>query len=223
MHIQNELFALQDKGYRDFHARLMPTVDKALIIGVRTPALRRLAKTVPPEDKAAFLGSLPHIYYEENNLHALFVSGIRDFDAALSETERFLPYIDNWATCDMFLPKVFQKNAAALLPHIRRWLDAQEEYTVRFGIGLLMRLFLDEAFSPEYPALVAGIRREEYYIRMMAAWYFATALAKQYSAVLPFLEENRLPAWTHNKAIQKAVESYRIPDAVKTYLKTLRR
>ena len=223
MHIQNELFALQDTGYRDFHARLMPTVDISRIIGIRTPALRRFSKTVPPDNAAAFMRELPHTYYEENNLHALFISGIRDFNAALAETERFLPYIDNLATCDMFFPKVFQKNAVALLPHIQRWVEAREEYTVRFAIGLLMRLFLDEKFSPEYPALVADIRREEYYIHMMVAWYFATALSKQYDAILPFLQKNALPIRTHNKAIQKAVESYRIPDDVKAYLKTLRR
>lgn len=223
MDIQKELFALQDTGYRDFHARLMPTVDKATIIGVRTPALRKFAKGVPAADRACFLASLPHAYYEENNLHGLFISAIRDFDSALAETERFLPYIDNWATCDMFFPKVFAQNNTALLPHIRRWLADDAEYTVRFGIGLLMRLFLDAAFSPEYPALVAAVRREEYYIRMMVSWYFATALAKQYNAVLPYLTENRLDTWVHNKTIQKAVESYRISNETKAYLKTLRR
>ncbi len=223
MDIQKELFALQDTGYRDFHARLMPTVDKKKIIGVRTPALRNFAKRVPAAERAAFLAALPHDYYEENNLHGLFVSAIRDFDSALAETERFLPYIDNWATCDMFFPKVFAQNAASLLPHIRRWLAAEAEYTVRFAIGLLMRLFLEDAFSPVYADMVASVSREEYYIRMMVSWYFATALAKQYDAILPYLTENRLDTWVHNKTIQKAIESYRIPDESKAYLKMLKR
>ncbi len=223
MHIQKELFALQDTAYRDFHARLMPNIDKEKIIGVRTPALRKLAASVPPETCAAFLADLPHTYYEENNVHACLISAIRTFDEALSETERFLPYIDNWATCDMFFPKVFQKNPETLLPHIRRWLACNAEYTVRFGIGCLMRLFLGEAFRPEYPAMVAEIRKDAYYIRMMIAWYFATALAKQYDAVLPYLTEHRLDSWVHNKTIQKAVESYRIPAETKLYLRTLRR
>ncbi len=224
MNIQKELFALQDLKYRDFHATLMPTVSKDVIIGVRTPALRKLAKSLKGTPAAEeFLRTLPHAYYEENNLHAFLVAEIREYDRALSETERFLPYIDNWATCDMFFPKVFLKNADTLLPKIRDWLASEKEYTVRYAIGLLMRLFLDEAFSMEYPAMVAAVRREDYYIKMMVAWYFATALAKQYEVVLPFLTENRLDTWTHNKTIQKSVESLRIPKETKTYLKTLKR
>ncbi len=224
MNIQKKLFALQDLSYRDFHAALMPSVSKERIIGVRVPALRRLSKELAKTKEAsAFIKSLPHTYYEEDNLHAFLVEQIGDFQEALFETERFLPFIDNWATCDMFFPKVFQKRKAALLPKIRAWICADEEYVVRYGIGLLMRLFLDEDFSPVYPLMVASVKREAYYIKMMAAWYFATALSKQYEAVLPFLKEGWLETWVHNKAIQKAVESRRISPEIKAYLKTLKR
>lgn len=222
MNIQKELFALQDLGYREFHARLMPSIDKNKIIGVRTPALRKLATSIPPAECAEFFQKLPHTFYEENNIHACLVSAIRDFDTVIHETNRFLPYIDNWATCDMFFPKVFQKNPELLLPHVHRWIASKDVYAVRFGIGCLMRLFLDDNFRPEYPQMVAAIRRDEYYIRMMVAWYFATALAKQYDAVLPYLTENRLEKWVHNKTIQKAVESYRISPDKKTFLRSLR-
>lgn len=222
--LRARLFALRDEGYRDFHARLMPTVDKARVLGVRVPALRALAREVrgTPE-AAAFLRELPHEYYEENNLHAYLVAAERDFDRALAEAERFLPYIDNWATCDGFSPKVFARHRAALLPHIERWLSSGDPYTVRFGVKLLMEHFLDEDFSPAYLERVAAVRSEEYYVNMMCAWYFATALAKQYEQTLPYLAEARLPVWVHNKAIQKAVESRRISIAQKDFLRTLRR
>lgn len=221
--IQQRLFALQDTGYRDFHAALMPTVDKALVIGVRSPALRALARELKgTEQAAAFMAELPHQYYEENNLHAALIGHIRDFDACMAALEHFLPYVDNWATCDMMNPKALAKDKAALLERIRLWLQSGHTYTVRFGMGMLMRHFLEEDFREEYLALVASVQSEEYYIRMMQAWYFATALAKQYEAAVQYLEQRKLGVWVHNKTIQKARESYRISDEQKEYLKSLK-
>ena len=221
--IQQRLFALQDAGYRDFHAALMPTVDKALVIGVRMPALRALAKELKGTELAAdFMAALPHKYYEENNLHAALIGHIRDFDACMAAVERFLPYVDNWATCDMMNPRALAKDKAALLEHIRLWLQSGHTYTVRFGMEMLMNHFLEEDFREEYPALVASVRSEEYYVRMMQAWYFATALAKQYEAAVTYLEQRRLGAWVHNKTIQKARESFRVSQEQKEYLKSLK-
>lgn len=221
--IQQRLFALQDAGYRDFHAALMPTVDKALVIGVRMPALRALAKELKGTEPAAdFMAQLPHKYYEENNLHAALIGHIRDFDACMTAVERFLPYVDNWATCDMMNPRALAKDKAALLERIRLWLQSGHTYTVRFGMGMLMNHFLEEDFREEYPALVASVRSEEYYVRMMQAWYFATALAKQYEAAVTYLEQRRLGAWVHNKTIQKARESFRVSQEQKEYLKSLK-
>lgn len=222
--IQQELFALQDTGYRDFHARLIPTVPKDRIIGVRTPALRKLAKSFAKTPEAeSFLLDLPHTYYEENNLHAFVLETRRDYNQLIDELNRFLPYVDNWATCDMMSPKLFKKHLPELHQQILIWLKAEEVYTVRFAIGMLMQHYLDDAFLPEYPALVAAVQSEEYYINMMIAWYFATALAKQYDTVLPYLLEHRLSPWVHNKTIQKATESNRIPKETKQYLRTLKR
>ena len=221
--IQQRLFALQDAGYRDFHAALMPTVDKALVIGVRMPALRALAKELKGTEPAAdFMAQLPHKYYEENNLHAALIGHIRDFDACMAAVERFLPYVDNWATCDMMNPRALAKDKAALLERIRLWLQSGHTYTVRFGMGMLMNHFLEEDVREEYPALVASVRSEEYYVRMMQAWYFATALAKQYEAAVTYLEQRRLGAWVHNKTIQKARESFRVSQEQKEYLKSLK-
>lgn len=221
--IQQRLFALQDAGYRDFHAALMPTVDKALVIGVRMPALRALAKELKGTEPAAdFMAQLPHKYYEENNLHAALIGHIRDFDACIAAVERFLPYVDNWATCDMMNPRALTKDKAALLERIRLWLQSSHTYTVRFGMEMLMNHFLEEDFREEYPALVASVRSEEYYVRMMQAWYFATALAKQYEAAVTYLEQRRLGAWVHNKTIQKARESFRVSQEQKEYLKSLK-
>ena len=221
--IQQRLFALQDACYRDFHAALMPTVDKALVIGVRMPALRALAKELKGTEPAAdFMAQLPHKYYEENNLHAALIGHIRDFDACMAAVERFLPYVDNWATCDMMNPRALAKDKAALLERIRLWLQSGHTYTVRFGMGMLMNHFLEEDFREEYPALVASVRSEEYYVRMMQAWYFATALAKQYEAAVTYLEQRRLGAWVHNKTIQKARESFRVSQEQKEYLKSLK-
>jgi len=222
--LQKELFQLQDEGYRDFHASLMPTVPKKTIIGIRVPVLRSFAKQFfKTEQKNQFLKELPHTYYEENNLHAFLIEQIKDFEEALSETENFLPYIDNWATCDMFFPKVFLKNSERLLPKIRCWITSEHPYTVRYAIGLLMRMFLEEEFLPEYPEMVLRVESEEYYVKMMIAWYFATALAKQYQDIISYFTKPRLDVWTHNKAIQKAIESNRIPEETKKYLKTLKR
>ncbi len=221
--IQQRLFALQDAGYRDFHAALMPTVDKALVIGVRMPALRALAKELKGTEPAAdFMAQLPHKYYEENNLHAALIGHIRDFDACMAAVERFLPYVDNWATCDMMNPRALTKDKAALLERIRLWLQSGHTYTVRFGMEMLMNHFLEEDFREEYPALVASVQSEEYYVRMMQAWYFATALAKQYEVAVTYLEQRRLGAWVHNKTIQKARESFRVSQEQKEYLKSLK-
>ena len=221
--IRAELFRLQDEQYCAFQSALMPTVPKEKVIGVRVPALRKLAKRLAGTPRAeAFLQELPHFYYEENNLHAFLVEAIRDYSEALRATEKFLPYIDNWATCDCFCPKVFAKHKKELLVPIRRWLDSGDAYTVRYGMEMLMRYYLDDAFRPEYLEWVADVRSTEYYINMMRAWYFATALAKQPDAALPWLTEKRLDLWTHNKAIQKAVESRRIPPGMKQLLRGLR-
>lgn len=221
--IQEKLFALQDEGYRDFHAALIPTVDKALVIGVRAPALRALAKELKGTEQAAdFMAQLPHEYYEENNLHAALIGQMKEFDACLTAVETFLPYVDNWATCDMMSPKALAKDKPALLERIRVWLQSGHTYTVRFAMGMLMSHFLEEEFREEYLELVASVRSEEYYIRMMQAWYFATALAKQYEAAVKLLEQRRLEAWVHNKTIQKARESYRISEEQKIYLKSLK-
>lgn len=217
------LYALADPEYRDFSAKLTPTVDKECFIGVRTPVLRALAKELLAQGAAeAFLAGLPHRYFEENQLHAFLLSLLRDWERCIAATEDFLPYIDNWATCDQLSPRVFRKHKPELLTHIRAWLASDKTYTVRFGIKMLMEHFLDADFDPRCPAAVAALRSEEYYVKMMQAWYFATALAKQYDAALPYLERRALDAWTHNKAIQKASESFRILPEQKTYLKTLR-
>ena len=221
--MREELFQLQDPAYRDFQSKLIPTVPPEAFIGVRTPELRRIAKElIKRGDAAGFLAELPHKYFDENQLHAFILSEIKDFSACLAETERFLPFIDNWATCDQLSPKVFKRHKSELLPAFRRWLASGHSYTARFGIGMLMEHFLDADFDPAYPELVAAIRSEEYYVRMMVAWYFATALSKQYDAVIPYLEQRRLDPWTHNKTIQKAVESYRITPEQKAYLRTLK-
>ena len=221
--IRAQLFALQDKEYQVFNSRLMPTLPPETVIGVRVPLLRRLAKQLADTPEAeAFVQCLPHFYYEENALHAFLLESVRDLSAALAATEHFLPYVDNWAVCDSFSPKVFAQHKSELLPAIRHWLGSDQVYTVRYGIGMLMRYYLDDAFQPEYLGWVAAVHSEEYYVNMMRAWYFATALAKQPTAVLPWLTEKRLDVWTHNKTIQKAVESRRIAPEQKQALRALR-
>lgn len=221
--IKSKLFELQDLEYKAFHSRLMPTISPETIIGVRTPALRKFAREIAKYDVVEdFLADLPHVFYEENNLHGFLIEGMKDFDTCLAEVDRFLPYVDNWATCDMMRPKVFKKNPEGLLPKTEEWMASGKTYTVRYGIGTLMTYFLEEHFEIKYADAVAAVESEEYYVRMMVAWYFATALAKQWDAVIPFIEDNRLEKWTHNKAIQKAIESYRITPEQKTYLRTLK-
>lgn len=220
--IKDRLFSMQDLSYREFHAKLMPTIDKETIIGVRTPALRKYAKELIKTDLEVFLQDLPHEYYEENNLHGFIIEAIKDYDQCLAAINAFLPYVDNWATCDMMGPKVFKKHLPELRAQIQMWLDSGEDYTIRFGVNMLMKYYLDEAFEPEYLDWVASIQSEEYYVKMVVAWYFATALAKQYEATIGIMEQKRLEKWTHNKTIQKAVESYRITDEQKCYLKTLK-
>ncbi len=221
--IQKKLFSMQDEQYRKFHSKLMPTVPFDKVIGVRTPLVRSFAKEISGTEQAKeFMSVLPHEYYEENNLHAFLICRMKDFDTALSETERFVPYIDNWATSDMFAPAVFRKNTDKLYPYILKWIAADKPYTVRYGIGLLLNMFLDGNFKTEHLETVCNVKSEEYYVNMMRAWYFATALAKQYEFALPYIENKRLDAWTHNKAIQKSIESYRITDEQKKYLRTLK-
>ncbi len=221
--LQKRLFELQDLKYRDFHSKLLPGIDKETIIGIRTPVLRKFAKEFAKTEEAeAFLQELPHHYYEENNLHMMVITGIRDYDVCLAEVKRFLPYINNWATCDLPMPKCFAKQKEELLPEIRNWIGSDHTYTIRYGIGALMNFYLDEDFRPEYLKLAASVQSEEYYVNMMIAWYLATALAKQWDATIPYLEERKLLPWVHRKTIQKAVESYRITEEQKVYLKTLR-
>ena len=219
--LTEQLFALADEDYRRFQIPLIPTVDPQRVIGVRTPALRRLAKEVAGTPEAdAFLKDLPHTYYEENNLHAFLVEQIRDYDACIAAIDAFLPCVDNWSTCDGWSPKVLARYPAELLEKIRGWMASDHPYTVRYGIGMLQRYFLGERFSAEYLEWVAAVERPEYYVQMMVAWFFATALAKQYEAALSFIEQRRLSPWTHNKAIQKAVESYRVTNEHKAILKS---
>lgn len=221
--LQKRLFELQDTKYRDFHSKLIPNIEKERIIGIRTPVLRRFAKEFGKTAEAAdFLEELPHDYYEENNLHIMLLTQVQDFGKCLEQIEKFLPYIDNWATCDLPLPKCFAKHKEELLEHIRSWIASGETYTIRYGMGVLMRLYLDEDFRSEYLEWVTGVSSEEYYVNMMIAWYLATALVKQWDTVIPYLEERRLSPWVHRKTIQKAVESYRITPEQKGYLKGLR-
>ena len=218
-----ELFRMQDKDYALMQVKILPTVAADRIIGVRTPALRTFAKSLyKDKDKDAFLACAPHQYFDEDQLHAFVISLEKDFGKCMAEVDAFLPFIDNWATCDQLSPKAFKKEPEKLLPYIRSWIKSGRTYTVRFAIGMLMQHFLDERFDLEYADMVAEVRSEEYYVNMMIAWYFATALAKQYESALPYLEERKLADWVHNKAIQKSVESYRITDEQKAYLRTLK-
>ena len=221
--IVQKLQELADSSYRDFQAKLMPTVDKATIIGVRTPAMRALAKELKGTELAAsFMQKLPHKYFDENQLHAFLINECKDYDKCLRELERFLPYVDNWATCDQLSPKVLKKQPEATLEAIKKWMASDHAYTIRFGMEMLMSFYLDDLFKPEYLAWVAADRNEEYYVKMMVAWFFATALAKQYDATVPYIEQRLLPEWTHKKAIQKACESYRVTKEQKEYLRSFR-
>ena len=221
--IVTELFRMRDADYALLQAKIIPTVAADRIIGVRTPALRAFAKALYKDrDKEDFLSCTPHQYFDENQLHAFVISLEKDFDKCIAEVDAFLPFIDNWATCDQLSPNAFKREPEKLLQYIQSWIKSDQTYTVRFAIGMLMQHFLDECFETGYADMVAEVRSEEYYINMMIAWYFATALAKQYERTVPYLEGRRLDGWVHNKAIQKSVESYRITDEQKAYLKTLK-
>ena len=221
--LQQQLFALQDLKYRDFHSTLMPGIEKETIIGIRTPILRKFAMEFrKTEESWQFLKELPHQYYEENNLHMMLISAEEEYEICLEQVKAFLTYIDNWATCDLPLPKCYAKHKKDLISEVKQWMASGKTYTIRYGIGVLMRLYLDEDFRPEYLEWVTAVKSEEYYVNMMIAWYLATALAKQWDATIPYLEEKRLSEWVHKKTIQKAIESYRITPEQKVYLRSLR-
>lgn len=223
--IKQQLLDYQDLSYREFQIKLIPTVNPDTIIGIRTPVLRQHAKNLyqaNPSGCLAFLAELPHQYHEENNLHGFFIEQMKDFQMALQRTEDFLPYIDNWATCDVFSPKIFKKYPQPVYCKIKEWIKRPETYAIRYAIGLLLSNYLDDEFEPEMLDLVAAVKSEQYYVKMMVAWYYATALAKQYSPTIRYLEQQRLEPWTHNKTIQKAIESRRISDSQKAYLRSLK-
>ncbi|MGN1343077.1 MAG: GNAT family N-acetyltransferase [Traorella sp.] len=221
--IRAKLFEMQDIEYLDFHAKLIPTINKDNIIGVRTPNLRKYAKQIAKDPRInEFLNNLPHKYYDENNLHGFILEKISDFDKCIQAIDQFLPYVDNWATCDLMSPKVFKKYPDKLLPYIQKWLSSKETYTIRYGINMLMRIYLDKHFKTEYLQFIANIKSDEYYVKMGIAWYFQTALTKQYEATLPYIESQQLDPWIHNKIIQKAKESYQISQEHKNYLNKLK-
>ena len=221
--LQRSLFELQDLKYRDFQSKLLPKTEKEKIIGVRTPILRKFAiEFAQTKEAQKFLQELPHQYYEENNLHLMLVTQIRDYKKCLKEVTQFLPYIDNWATCDLPLPKCFEKHKAELIVDVKNWIASNDTYTIRYGIGVLLRLYLAEDFKDEYPKLVSAVISDEYYVNMMIAWYFATALAKQWEAVIGYLKDRKLTEWVHRKTIQKAIESNRITEEQKAELRGLR-
>ncbi len=222
--IQERLFELRDEKYRDFQSKLIPNIRKETVIGVRTPLIKALAKELYGSEEAKkFLASLPHRYFDENQLHSFLISVEKDFRKCVYEVEKFLPYIDNWATCDQLSPKCFYSHSDELESIIPHWINSNHAYTVRFGIGAYMRYFLDDKFALEYAERVASIKSDEYYINMMIAWYFATALVKQWDHIFPFIEKKILPLWVHNKTIQKAIESYRISQEKKEILRNLKR
>ena len=222
--LQQHLFGMRDAAYAAFIAKLTPGFPPSHFIGVRVPLLRTIARSFAKEEAASqrFLSHLPHSYYEEDMLHGMLISLVKDYDRCLDLIDRFLPYVDNWAVCDTLSPKVFAKHKAQLLENILRWSSSSHTYTCRFGVRMLMTHFLDDSFSADFLEIPAAIRSEEYYVKMMVAWFFATALAKQWEATLPYLENRQLDPWTHRKTIQKAIESYRIPPERKDYLRTLR-
>ncbi len=221
--IIKNLYAAADAGYRDFNSKLIPNISKDCFIGVRTPILRQFAKDlVKSEQYKDFIAYLPHRFFEENQLHAFIISEIKDFDVVIKETERFLPYINNWATCDQLSPYVFKKNLDVLYKHVCKWIKSKDVYTVRFAIKTLMQYWLDDKFNTKYSDMVANIKTDEYYINMMRAWYFATAAAKQYDQILPYLKSGKIDEWTRLRAIQKAMESFRVTDAHKKELRALK-
>lgn len=223
MNIKEELLALQDISYADFQAKLTPNISRDLFIGVRVPEARKLAKRIIGEPETSkFLRDLPHKYYDENILHGLLISEMKDYDACIEAVDEFLPYVDNWAVCDIMSPKIFKKNKKALLEKIKEWSKSEEEYTCRFGLEMLMSHFLDDDFKPEYLEIPLSVNSEDYYVQMMIAWFFATALANQWDETIKYMEDQRLDTWTHNETIQKARESKRITPKQKEYLKSLK-
>lgn len=223
MTVYERLAACGSEKYRDFQSKLVPNIPKETILGVKTPDMRRIAKEIKGTKEAEeFLTELPHKYYEENLVHFFLIAMIRDFDECVKAVETFLPYVDCWPVCDQSSPKVFTKDHDKLLPLIKKWISSEHVYSVRFGLRMLMNEFLGEDFSPEYLEWAAAVKGQDYYIKMMVAWYFATALAKQYDDSVVYIEERRLEPWTHKKAIQKAIESFRVSDEHKEYLKTFR-
>ena len=222
--MEQELLEKKDEKYAEFQRKLIPTVVPESIIGIRTPDLKKYAKELIKAQRAeSFTKELPHRYFEENQIHAFVISEEKNFDQCISDLEKFLPYVDNWATADQMSPRIFTKNKDILFPYIEKWILSDQTYTVRFAVGILMQHFLDDDYDTKYPEMVSHIRSQEYYINMMVAWYFATALAKQYETIIPYIEQNRLDVWTHNKVIQKARESYRITPVQKEYLNTYKR
>ena len=223
MSVYERLKSYQDKDYKEFQSKLVPNIDSNTIIGVRTPDMRNIAKEIfGTEEANEFIKELPHKYYEENLVHFFLIAKIKNFDECIKEVERFLPYIDCWPVCDQASPTVFKKNHDKLIPLVKKWIKSKHTYTARFGMRVLMNEFLNEDFKEEYLELVANKKGEDYYLKMMIAWYFATALAKQWDDIIPFIEGKKLATWTHNKAIQKSVESNRITKEQKEYLKTLK-
>lgn len=221
--IQEQLFSMQDEKYRNFHSRLMPSVKKELVIGIRTPDLRAFAKKLAGSDeRQIFLSSLPHKYYDENNLHAFLIEQEKDIAECIRLIDEFLPYVDNWATCDMMNPKVLKKDKTLLYHKIKEWLSSDKTYTIRYGIRMLMSHFLDKDLSEDCLSLAASVVSEEYYVNMAVAWFFATALTKNYDAAIKHIEERKLSPFCHNKAISKACDSFCVSNEKKAYLKTLR-
>lgn len=221
--VLEDLRANTDREYADFNSKLIPNVAKTSMLGVRVPTLRKIAKKMVEERcEAVFLEDLPHKYFEENMLHSILVSSVKDFDLCVDLVDKFLPYVDNWAVCDILSPKVLARDKEKLLKKIDDWIKIGEEYTVRFGISMLMQHFLDDDFQEVYLKKVAEIRMDKYYVKMMQAWYFATALAKRWNEAIKIIEQKKLDSWTHNKSIQKAIESYRVPNEHKNYLRSLR-
>lgn len=225
--ITEQLITMKDEVYKNFHGKLMPTINPDTILGVRVPLLRKfsnqLSKSLSKEEIERFMSELPHRYYEENNIHAFLIEKINDYEECIAALDKFLPYVDNWATCDMMNPKIFKKNTRKLFDKIEEWMSSSHVYTIRFGIGMLMRFYLDDDFSTQYLDMTANVVSDEYYVNMMKAWFFATALAKQYEATLPYIQHNRLDIWSHNKAIQKAIESFRVPKEHKDELRSYKR
>jgi len=221
--VRSDLFQMRDMEYHAFHSKLIPNIDPERIIGVRTPELRKYSKQLSKTSQAEeYMTILPHIYYDENNLHGFLIEEIKDYSLTIEALDSFLPFVDNWATCDMISPKIFKKHLPELEIKIREWMNSEHTYTKRFGMSMLMKYYLDDLFSVEYLDMVASIKSNEYYINMMIAWFFATALARQYDATLPYIQNHKLDKWIHNKTIQKCVESYRITPEQKAYLKTLK-